>query len=160
MKCVRQKYKHIFFNCNLRWDNQNLTSFPLLNERSCAPKFFCPLAMFNFFLLSCRHCWKFICFGGNCSSISKCCDTSIHCPAEVANLFVRVAHSSHSSQTLPLFTVATDTHGLKGSTLSGLSGGYPASYKRVVLTHSCLNNKICKQYYLFFCSKHTWSGRQ
>lgn len=83
-----------FFNCNLRWDDQNLTIFPLLNQRSCAPKFFCPLTMFNLFLLSCRHCWKFICFGANCSSISKCCDTSIHCPAEVANLFVRVSISS------------------------------------------------------------------
>lgn len=91
MKCARQKYKRPFYNCNLRWDNQNLTSFPLLNEKSCVPKFFCPLAMFNLFLLPCQHCWKFICFGGNCSSISKCCDTSIHCPAEVANLFVRMS---------------------------------------------------------------------
>lgn len=114
MKCARQKYKSPFSNCNLRCGNQNMTSFPLLNEKSCVPKFFCPLAMFNLFLLPCWHCWKFICFGGNCSSISKCCDTSIHCPAEVANLFVRVSISSPqlSLQSDTLLTVAADTHGL------------------------------------------------
>lgn len=137
MKCARQKYKRPFFNWNLRWDNQNLTVVPPPTfevRRTLVLKFIYPFGMFNLLLLSYWYYWEFVCFGGNCSSISKRCNTPIHCPAEEANLFVVVFKYSSSIplslQSDPFLVDCCYRHSwLKGSTLSGLSGGYPVSYK-------------------------------